>query len=97
MGGTGRQGHDGPHAPFHDGLGEPAELDPGTGGQTPGPPGSLLARYLDLEVDVIRRAGEAPFIVDREELAVLAKDGLIGPGLEKKALEVADGLLKNML
>ena len=55
------------------------------------------ARYLDLEVDVIRRAGEAPFIVDREELAVLAKDGLIGPGLEKKALEVADGLLKNML
>ncbi len=54
------------------------------------------ARYLDLEVDVIRRPGEAPFIVDREELAILAKDGLVGPGLEKKALQVAEGLLKRM-
>jgi len=53
------------------------------------------ARYLDLEIDVVRRVGERSFIVDREDLAVLAKDGSIGAGLEKKALEVAQNLLKN--
>ena len=53
------------------------------------------ARYLDLEIDVVRRVGERSFIVDREDLAVLAKDGSIGAGLEKKALEVAQSLLKD--
>jgi Protein of unknown function (DUF402) len=54
------------------------------------------ARYLDLEVDVIRRADEAPFMVDREKLALLAQNGAIGPALEQKALEVAEGLLKSL-
>ncbi len=54
------------------------------------------ARYLDLEIDVVRRVGERPLIVDREDLAVLAKDGSIGVGLGKKALEVAEGLLKKL-
>ncbi len=54
------------------------------------------ARYLDLEVDVVRRVGGKPSIVDREDLALLAKDGGIGAGLEKKALEVAEGLLERL-
>ena len=54
------------------------------------------ARYLDLEIDVIRRVGGKPLIVDREDLALLAKDGGIGAGLEKKALEVAEGLLEKL-
>ncbi|HYB19549.1 MAG TPA: DUF402 domain-containing protein [Thermodesulfobacteriota bacterium] len=53
------------------------------------------ARYVDLEIDVVRRVGERPFLVDRENLAVLTKDGSIGAGLEKKALEVAQNLLKH--
>jgi len=54
------------------------------------------ARYLDLEIDVVRRVGGKPSIVDREDLALLAKDGGIGAGLEKKALEVAEGLLEKL-
>jgi len=48
------------------------------------------ARYLDLEVDVVCRAGGRPFLVDREKLAILVKEGLIWAGLERRALEVAD-------
>ena len=55
------------------------------------------ARYLDLEVDVVRRVGGKPSIVDREDLALLAKDGGIGVGLEKKALEVAESLLERLI
>ncbi len=54
------------------------------------------ARYLDLELDVIRRPGEKPFLTDREQLAVLVRKGLISAALEKKALEVAAGLMKKM-
>lgn len=54
------------------------------------------ARYLDLEIDVVRRVGENPFIVDREDLALLVKDGFIGAGLERKALEVSEELLKKL-
>jgi predicted RNA-binding protein associated with RNAse of E/G family len=54
------------------------------------------ARYVDLVVDVIRRAGEAPFMVDREKLAFLAQTGAISPDLEQKAMEVAEGLMKHM-
>ena len=54
------------------------------------------ARYVDLGIDVVRRVGENPIMVDREDLALLAKDGLIGNRLEKKALEVAESLLKKL-
>ena len=54
------------------------------------------ARYVDLEVDVVRRAGEAPFMVDQEMLAILGKEGLIGARLEKRAKEVAEGLMKSL-
>ncbi len=54
------------------------------------------ARYLDLEIDVVRRADGNPFIVDREDLAVLSKTGCISPALEKKALETAEDLLKEI-
>ena len=38
------------------------------------------ARYL--EVDVVRKVGEKPVIVDRKDLAVLARDGSIGENPE---------------
>ena len=54
------------------------------------------ARYVDLEVDVIRRGEEEPFMVDRDTLAILAKAGRIGVGLEKMALDVAEKLIKDL-
>jgi hypothetical protein len=50
------------------------------------------ARYLDLEVDVIRRAGEKPSIIDREKLSLLTRQGQIGSTLEMKAMEIAESL-----
>jgi hypothetical protein len=54
------------------------------------------ARYLDLEVDVIRRAGQEPFIIDQEKLTLLSVQGSIGNTLESKALEVAEELLRGL-
>jgi hypothetical protein len=54
------------------------------------------ARYLDLEVDVIRRAGENPFLIDREKLTLLSRQGSIGPALEAKAMQVADSLMQSL-
>jgi len=54
------------------------------------------ARYVDLEVDVIRRGEEGPFLVDRDTLAILAKAGRIGVGLEKMAVEVAEKLIEHL-
>jgi predicted RNA-binding protein associated with RNAse of E/G family len=51
------------------------------------------ARYLDLEVDVVHRAGEEPFLIDREKLAMVCRSGCISEELGKKALAVAEGLL----
>jgi hypothetical protein len=51
------------------------------------------ARYLDLEVDVVCRAGGRPFLVDREKMAILVKEGLIWAGLERRALEVAEAIV----
>ncbi|MCX5906481.1 MAG: DUF402 domain-containing protein, partial [Deltaproteobacteria bacterium] len=39
------------------------------------------ARYVDLEIDVIRRPGEKPFVEDREKLALLGKKRWIGAEL----------------
>lgn len=52
------------------------------------------ARYLDLEVDVVCRAGENPFLMDREKLALLTRSGCISTDLETKALAVAEELLR---
>ena len=54
------------------------------------------ARYLDLEVDVVCRAGEKPFLLDREKLALLSRNGCISSDLETKALTVAEDLLRTM-
>jgi hypothetical protein len=54
------------------------------------------ARYLDLEVDVVCRAGEKPFLIDREKLALLSRTGCISNDLEKKALAVAEDLLRTL-
>jgi hypothetical protein len=54
------------------------------------------ARYVDLEVDVVRRAGEPPFMVDQEHLASLVDEGYIDEKLAKKALDVAEDLLQQL-
>jgi hypothetical protein len=54
------------------------------------------ARYIDLEIDVVRQAGESPFIVDREDLALLVKEGKISRQLEKKAVEEAEKIVEEM-
>jgi hypothetical protein len=54
------------------------------------------ARYIDLEIDVVRRAGERASIVDREKLELLVKEGKISRRLEKKAMEVAGHLIAKM-
>ncbi|HOV87438.1 MAG TPA: DUF402 domain-containing protein, partial [Syntrophobacteraceae bacterium] len=54
------------------------------------------ARYVDLEVDVIRRAGEKAFLIDQEKLSLLVKEGCIGDRLAIKAMEVAEGLLGSL-
>jgi hypothetical protein len=54
------------------------------------------ARYVDLEVDVIKEIGERPFIVDQEKLALLAARGVMGRALERNALEMAEGLIERL-
>jgi predicted RNA-binding protein associated with RNAse of E/G family len=51
---------------------------------------------VDLEVDVIRRGEEEPFIVDRDALAILAEAGRITVGLEKMAGDVAEKLIEGL-
>ncbi len=54
------------------------------------------ARYLDLEIDVVKRAGELPFIIDQNKLSLLGQKGTIGHSLELKAMEIAETLMKNI-
>jgi hypothetical protein len=54
------------------------------------------ARYVDLEVDVIRRAGEKAFAIDREKLLMLARKGCIGKGLQERAVQVAEHILRSL-
>lgn len=54
------------------------------------------ARYLDLEIDIVRRPGEEPFMVDQEKFAALAREGIIGYALEKKTLEAAEDLMRQL-
>jgi hypothetical protein len=50
-------------------------------------------RYVDLEVDVVRRAGEDPFVVDRDKLQQITVEGFISPALEERAVEAAGQML----
>jgi hypothetical protein len=54
------------------------------------------ARYVDLEVDVICRAGEKAFEIDREKLGLLVQRGCINAELESRALHVADKILRTL-
>jgi probable ribonuclease FAU-1 len=54
------------------------------------------ARYVDLEVDVIQRAGETAFAMDQEKLEVLAQKGCIGKDLHNKVLLVSKQLLRSL-
>lgn len=54
------------------------------------------ARYVDLEVDVIRRPGEEAFVIDREKLLLLSEKGCIGKDLETKVLTIAEQIRRNL-
>ncbi len=54
------------------------------------------ARYVDLEVDVIQRAAESAFAVDREKFEVLVRKGCIGKDLENKVLVLSEQLLRRL-
>lgn len=54
------------------------------------------ARYLDLEVDVVKKAGRRPRLLDREKLALLSRRGAIGSALESKAMAVAGELMQTL-
>ncbi len=54
------------------------------------------ARYVDLEIDVVRRPGEPAFLVDKERLELLAREGYVSETLRNKALEVAQGILQRL-
>jgi probable ribonuclease FAU-1 len=54
------------------------------------------ARYLDLEVDVVRKADGKPLLLDREKLALLSRRGAIGSALESKTMAVAGELMRTL-
>ena len=54
------------------------------------------ARYVDLEVDVIQRAAENAFEIDREKFEVLVRKGCIGKDLENKVFEISQQLLDRL-
>jgi hypothetical protein len=54
------------------------------------------ARYVDLEVDVVRRAGEKPKMVDAGQLELLCGEGLIRNELKRAALNVAQSLMERL-
>ena len=51
-------------------------------------------RYVDLEVDVVRRGDGDPFVVDREKLRRITLEGFISPALEERAALVAEQMLE---
>ncbi|MHC1743273.1 MAG: DUF402 domain-containing protein [Syntrophobacteraceae bacterium] len=53
------------------------------------------ARYVDLEIDVVKRADEPPVIIDQEKLALLARQGTIGRSLEAKAVQTAERICRD--
>jgi hypothetical protein len=50
-------------------------------------------RYVDLEIDVVRREGGEPFAVDRDKLQKITLQGHISPALEERASEVAERMI----
>ena len=54
------------------------------------------ARYVDLEVDVIQRAAEKAFVVDREKFEVLVRKGCVGKDLENKVLVISEQLPRHL-
>lgn len=54
------------------------------------------ARYVDLEVDVVRRPGEPPCLLDRERLELLAREGYVSEELKKKALDTASSIIERL-
>ena len=46
-------------------------------------------RYVDLEIDVVRRERQDPFVTDREKLKRITVQGFISPALEERASEAA--------
>ncbi len=50
-------------------------------------------RYVDLEVDVVRRPGEPPVLIDQEDLQEAKRHRLVLPPLYERALEEARRLM----
>ncbi len=50
-------------------------------------------RYIDLEIDVVRRGDGEPFVVDRERLRRITVEGFISPALEERAAQAAEQML----
>ncbi|MEM1619334.1 MAG: DUF402 domain-containing protein [Fervidicoccaceae archaeon] len=57
---------------------------------TPAEPLEDSIAYLDLQIDVVKRPGEAPDVIDREKLEEAASRGLLGERLRARALEVSE-------
>ena len=54
-------------------------------------------RYLDLEIDVIRRPDELPMIVDQKKPAFLAREGYISQAIADTAYKKAEELMHTLL
>ncbi len=63
---------------------------------TPVEVGHGRAKYFDLYIDVVKKPGEEPRIVDREQLEEARRQGLVSGELYEKALEVAEYLARRL-
>ncbi len=54
------------------------------------------ARYIDLEVDVVKRPGEEPEIIDLEVLEKVSEEGFITEKLTEAAKEIAEKLVETL-
>jgi hypothetical protein len=54
-------------------------------------------RYVDLHVDVVKRKGETPRIIDEDQLESITKEGFISPRLREKATNVSRKLLARII
>ncbi len=63
---------------------------------TPPEIGFEKVRYIDLYIDVVKRPGEEPLVIDREELDEAYKRGYVTRALYDKALKEAEKAVKRL-
>ncbi len=54
--------------------------------------GDGIVKYFDLYIDVVKRPGEAPEIIDRDQLDTALEQGIVSKDLYERALEEAERL-----